>query len=33
VELVDSEEFSGAHFRVAIPQKRAVEQPKMAANA
>jgi two-component system sensor histidine kinase GlrK len=33
VELVDSSEFSGAHFRVAIPQKRAVEQQKMAANA
>jgi two-component system sensor histidine kinase GlrK len=33
VELVDSEDFSGAHFRVVIPQKRAVEQPKMAANA
>ena len=33
VELVDSGEFSGAHFRVTIPQKRAVEQPKMAATA
>ena len=33
VELVDSGEFSGAHFRVTIPQKRAVEQQKMAANA
>ncbi len=33
VELVDSEEFSGAHFRVSIPQKRAVAQHKMAANA
>ena len=33
VELVDSEEFSGAHFRVVIPQKHAVEQQKIAANA
>jgi len=33
VELVDSNEFSGAHFRVNIPQKRAVSQHKMAANA
>ena len=33
VELVDSNEFSGAHFRVFIPQKRAVSQQKMAANA
>jgi len=33
VELVDSDEFSGAHFRVVIPQKHAVEQQKMAANA
>ena len=33
VQLVDSEEFSGAHFRIDIPQKRAVAQQKMAANA
>ena len=33
VELVDSGEFSGAHFRIHIPQKRAVAQQKMAANA
>jgi two-component system sensor histidine kinase GlrK len=33
VELVDSGEFSGAHFRIDIPQKRAVSQPKLAANA
>jgi two-component system sensor histidine kinase GlrK len=33
VELIDSNEFSGAHFRVNIPQKRAVSQHKMAANA
>jgi two-component system sensor histidine kinase GlrK len=32
VELVDSDEFSGAHFRVDIPQKRAAEQQKLAAN-
>jgi two-component system sensor histidine kinase GlrK len=33
VELVDSGEFSGAHFRIDIPQKRAASQRKMAANA
>ena len=33
VELVDSDEFSGAHFCISIPQKRAVSQQKMAANA
>jgi two-component system sensor histidine kinase GlrK len=33
VELVDSNEFSGAHFRINIPQKRDVAQHKMAANA
>lgn len=33
VELVDSEEFPGAHFRIHIPQKRAEEQPRMAASA
>ena len=33
VELVDSDEFTGAHFRVHIPQETAVVQQKMAANA
>ncbi len=33
VELLDSEEFSGAHFRIDIPQKRALTQRKLAANA
>jgi len=33
VELVDSDEFSGAHFRIDIPQKRATAQQKLAANA
>jgi two-component system sensor histidine kinase GlrK len=33
VELVDSNEFPGAHFRIDIPQKHAVTQQKMAANA
>jgi two-component system sensor histidine kinase GlrK len=33
VELVDSDEFSGAHFRIAIPQKHAMAQQKLAANA
>lgn len=33
VELVDTDEFSGAHFRIDIPQKQAVAQQKMAANA
>ena len=33
VELVDSDEFTGAHFRIDIPQKRAAAQQKMAANA
>ena len=32
VELVDSEEFSGAHFRIHIPQTRRMEQQKLAAN-
>ncbi len=32
VELVDSEEFSGAHFRIHIPQARDVSQQKLAAN-
>ena len=33
VELVASNEFSGAHFRIDIPQKRAVAEHKLAANA
>ena len=32
VELVDSDEFPGAHFRIHIPQKRETEQHKLAAN-
>jgi len=32
VELVDSEEFSGAHFRIHIPQNRGVTNHKLAAN-
>jgi len=33
VELVDANEFPGAHFRIVIPQKRAVGERKLAANA
>ncbi|MBT8106942.1 MAG: HAMP domain-containing histidine kinase [Gammaproteobacteria bacterium] len=33
VELIDSAEFPGAHFRIHIPQKRDVPQQKLAANA
>jgi len=33
VEIVNSDEFSGAHFRVDIPQKRVVAKQKIAANA
>ena len=32
VELVDSDEFPGAHFRIQIPQKREMPQQKLAAN-
>ena len=32
VELIDSDEFPGAHFRIHIPQKREIEQQKLAAN-
>ncbi len=32
VELIDSDEFPGAHFRIHIPQKREVEQRQLAAN-
>ena len=33
VELVDSGEFPGAHFRIHLPQKRLETQRKIAANA
>jgi two-component system, NtrC family, sensor histidine kinase GlrK len=33
VELVDSEEFTGAHFRIEIPQKRAEQSERIAASA
>lgn len=33
VELINSEEFSGAHFRIQVPQKQVHEQPRIAANA
>ena len=33
VELLESDEFSGAHFRIDIPQERAQAQRKLAANA
>jgi len=32
VELVNSDEFSGAHFRIHIPQAREVSQQKLAVN-
>ncbi len=32
VELVDSDEFSGAHFRIHIPQQQDTGQQKLAAN-
>ncbi|MGI9249339.1 MAG: sensor histidine kinase, partial [Woeseiaceae bacterium] len=32
VKLIDSDEFSGAHFRIHIPQRRDVAQQKLAAN-
>jgi two-component system sensor histidine kinase GlrK len=32
VELVDSDEFSGAHFKIHIPQMRSTEQQILAAN-
>jgi len=32
VELINSDEFPGAHFRIHIPQKREKEQQKLAAN-
>jgi len=33
VSLVDTGEFSGAHFRMYIPQERVTTQQKLAANA
>ncbi len=33
VELVNSDEFSGAHFRIHIPQKRQAANQRIAANA
>ncbi len=33
VEIVDTDEYSGAHFRVDIPQKRVARKQKIAANA
>jgi two-component system sensor histidine kinase GlrK len=33
VELVNSDEFSGAHFRIHIPQKREAANERIAANA
>jgi two-component system sensor histidine kinase GlrK len=33
VELVHSDEYPGAHFRIHIPQKPAAVQPRIAANA
>ncbi len=33
VELVHSDEYSGAHFRIHIPQKPVAMQPRIAANA
>jgi two-component system sensor histidine kinase GlrK len=33
VELIDSDEFPGAHFRIEIPQRHAIDRQKLAANA
>lgn len=33
VELVDSDEFPGAHFRITIPQKRVAAVQRFAASA
>jgi two-component system sensor histidine kinase GlrK len=33
IELVDTNEYSGAHFRITVPQNRATAQQKMVANA
>ena len=33
IELLESDEFTGAHFRIRIPQMRVIEQTDMAVNA
>jgi two-component system sensor histidine kinase GlrK len=33
VELLNTDEFSGAHFRIHIPQKREAANQRIAANA
>lgn len=33
VELIDTGEFPGAHFRIQVPQRRVIQAQKMAANA
>ncbi|HEX7719652.1 MAG TPA: ATP-binding protein, partial [Woeseiaceae bacterium] len=33
IELLKSQEFSGAHFRIEIPQTRAAQEQRLAANA
>jgi two-component system sensor histidine kinase GlrK len=33
VELVNSDEYPGAHFRIHIPRKQVAEYPRIAANA
>jgi two-component system sensor histidine kinase GlrK len=33
IELVDSDEFPGAHFRIRIPQKQVIQNQRMAASA
>jgi two-component system sensor histidine kinase GlrK len=33
IELVDSDEFPGAHFRIGIPQKQTIQNQRMAASA
>ncbi len=33
VELVDTDEFPGAHFRIVVPQNRRLSEQKIAANA
>lgn len=33
VALVDSEEYSGAHFKITIPQENAIAQQRLAASA
>ena len=32
VELLDSDEFPGAHFRIHVPQKHVIQEQKLAAN-